>query len=782
MNAHLIPCVNCAETRMKVNFVLTVLLVGLGAIVAQPALAVVISFEQGEGFPAPELIPDPAPGGVVDPNYNFTGFAGGANTGYPGAPGGPIPDKPALSTNGGVVVNWGVLNQARTHGTWFIDDGPGGLDILSGGVPTCVGDPNSCDPAPVSGSAMAGFGIGNLGGLDIAYEGVIDFDNSANVSLESFYYANRGNGPPRLQVEYYSNDVSETFLGVNTYAKGTVGNSWVGVGPSFEPRFQLITPTEPFQNVPLGKVVIRSFQDGCVLGTGTPACTTPQGNGDFPSDNHQGHGTFFLDDITLGTATSIYNPNNYTRISFEASEGLPDTDGAAFENTSIPGVVTNFGIAGPIFHLQIDHGPGGEGSGDEPDPIHGSQMAHSRSGANGPHEITIDLDNSGAYGLVGFHYANRGSFPPNLKVKYYDLNENFIGENSYLEGVDGGVGVGLASDFNPKFQEITPSAAFQNIALSKIVLVSEKYNDPTGSATFSIDDVLLQPNSGDFNPNNYVRVSFETSEGFPDQDGGVIDGTAFPAGIVDNWGISGPIFNLQIDHGPGGDAGTGGFGDEPDPVHGSQIALSRPGANGAHEVTMDLNNSANLTLEGFYYANRGAFPPQLTVEYFDPNEISLGTDIFTDGVAGTPGVGLGADFFPQFQLIEPSAQFQNVALSKLVFTSEGPTSGSSGAFMLDEILFSVMSNENADFDNNGFVDGLDFLILQQGLGVGTTQAEGDANGDNVVNAADLAIWESQYGASPLQAASTTVPEPSSVALVFVAMLAVAPLAKRRRKA
>ena len=34
----------------------------------------------------------------------------------------------------------------------LLNDGPGGLDIMSGGVPTCTGpDPNNCDPAPVSG-------------------------------------------------------------------------------------------------------------------------------------------------------------------------------------------------------------------------------------------------------------------------------------------------------------------------------------------------------------------------------------------------------------------------------------------------------------------------------------------------------------------------------------------------------------------------------------------------------------------------------------------------------
>lgn len=55
---------------------------------------------------------------------------------------------------------------------------------------------------------------------------------------------------------------------------------------------------------------------------------------------------------------------------------------------------------------------------------------------------------------------------------------------------------------------------------------------------------------------------------------------------------------------------------------------------------------------------------------------------------------------------------------------------------------------DADFDNNGTVDGRDFMIWQRGFGVTSTEninGRGDANGDFVVNAADLGIWRNQYG-------------------------------------
>ena len=91
--------------------------------------------------------------------------------------------------------------------------------------------------------------------------------------------------------------------------------------------------------------------------------------------------------------------------------------------------------------------------------------------------------------------------------------------------------------------------------------------------------------------------------------------------------------------------------------------------------------------------------------------------------------------------------------------------------------------ENADFDSDGDVDGRDFLIWQRGFGGAGSLATGDANSDGQVNADDLAIWQNQYGSVPeLNAASTAVPEPSSLALTLavVALSAVAIPREARR--
>ena len=66
------------------------------------------------------------------------------------------------------------------------------------------------------------------------------------------------------------------------------------------------------------------------------------------------------------------------------------------------------------------------------------------------------------------------------------------------------------------------------------------------------------------------------------------------------------------------------------------------------------------------------------------------------------------------------------------------------------------SLSNGDFDGDGDTDGADFLAWQRG------EAPGGAT------AANLAIWQDNFGSPGSQTASTTVPEPSSVFLLSLA--------------
>jgi hypothetical protein len=78
---------------------------------------------------------------------------------------------------------------------------------------------------------------------------------------------------------------------------------------------------------------------------------------------------------------------------------------------------------------------------------------------------------------------------------------------------------------------------------------------------------------------------------------------------------------------------------------------------------------------------------------------------------------------------------------------------------------------DADFDNNGIVDGRDFLIWQRNSGVnnGANNGAGDSDGNGAVNAADLAVWKSKFGT----AGASAVPEPSSFLACFVSISSLA---------
>lgn len=87
------------------------------------------------------------------------------------------------------------------------------------------------------------------------------------------------------------------------------------------------------------------------------------------------------------------------------------------------------------------------------------------------------------------------------------------------------------------------------------------------------------------------------------------------------------------------------------------------------------------------------------------------------------------------------------------------------AWIADTIAANSLVVEDANFNQDGDVDGTDFLAWQRGFGVGSTLAQGDANGDRVVDAADLTVWENQFGRSSLSAFAT-VPEPTSGVLLL----------------
>jgi autotransporter-associated beta strand protein len=85
---------------------------------------------------------------------------------------------------------------------------------------------------------------------------------------------------------------------------------------------------------------------------------------------------------------------------------------------------------------------------------------------------------------------------------------------------------------------------------------------------------------------------------------------------------------------------------------------------------------------------------------------------------------------------------------------------------------------DADFDDDGDVDGADFLTWQQNVGTSGGQPQGNANGDAVIDGADLGVWRNQFAGGSSIAAVTAIPEPTAAAVLLAAASAVA-LVQRR---
>ena len=87
---------------------------------------------------------------------------------------------------------------------------------------------------------------------------------------------------------------------------------------------------------------------------------------------------------------------------------------------------------------------------------------------------------------------------------------------------------------------------------------------------------------------------------------------------------------------------------------------------------------------------------------------------------------------------------------------------SPGVFTADGSIH--IAQEPGDLDNDGDVDGTDFLEWQRSLGT-------------IYDATDLSIWETNFGNAPL-AATVSIPEPTTLTLSTLALLG---MGYRRRR-
>ncbi len=93
----------------------------------------------------------------------------------------------------------------------------------------------------------------------------------------------------------------------------------------------------------------------------------------------------------------------------------------------------------------------------------------------------------------------------------------------------------------------------------------------------------------------------------------------------------------------------------------------------------------------------------------------------------------------------------------------------------NSLVLSFVPFFEADFDENGQVNGADLALWRTGFGTPTaaTHMQGDANADGAVDGDDLLVWQRQLGlGSPATAAAAAVPEPASLAMLCMGLLAV----------
>jgi hypothetical protein len=91
-----------------------------------------------------------------------------------------------------------------------------------------------------------------------------------------------------------------------------------------------------------------------------------------------------------------------------------------------------------------------------------------------------------------------------------------------------------------------------------------------------------------------------------------------------------------------------------------------------------------------------------------------------------------------------------------------------GPVYFDDFSVTPFAILAADFNEDGKVDGDDFLIWQGGFGSPGDHSMGDANGDEVVDGDDFLIWQTEFG-SANGSASAAVPEPTSLLLLLLAI-------------
>jgi hypothetical protein len=151
----------------------------------------------------------------------------------------------------------------------------------------------------------------------------------------------------------------------------------------------------------------------------------------------------------------------------------------------------------------------------------------------------------------------------------------------------------------------------------------------------------------------------------------------------------------------------------------------------------------NIKAEASYVTNISP----IDTEWSFGTTADIGSLTFEDwrtAVGGNPPASIGQDMVVHLVTDDIFIDIE--------FLTWGAGSSSGGFFSYER-----STEPSAGFDNNGIVDGLDFLKWQRG------------ESPNPLSQSDLALWESQYGGLPPTGAVSAVPEPTTCTLALAAL-------------
>lgn len=204
-------------------------------------------------------------------------------------------------------------------------------------------------------------------------------------------------------------------------------------------------------------------------------------------------------------------------------------------------------------------------------------------------------------------------------------------------------------------------------------------------------------------------------------------------------------------------------------LNGASDFVARPDPDNPQFVNMDIDRVYNVSLSLRRFDDPGT-----------PG--NLGDTIYAEATV-IDVVTLESWSFGNYERVDNAGTpdgFSSDSWDYFVMGLAGSTDSDDFDWLIDNFKVEVFgsnapADESADFDNDGDVDGADFLIWQRGFGgAGQPPSAGDANGDGNVNAVDLAIWKAQFGPAGASAANVgAVPEPAAGLLALAALAAIA---------